>query len=441
MATSNIDVNEGMDKSLADLVAPWRPKPLQKYCISNTNLIDVVSGTSNSGAYIFIENGIISKVEFSSEKPVAIDEDTFEIIDGTDKYVTPGLIDSHVHIASVAGEADLTKLMLMPKSVILLRIRYTLEAALARGFTTVRDCGGAEGFLKAEILQGTLNGPRLITCGHAISQTGGHGDLRSGALPGSAFDSCSCHFGQVGVIADGVPECYKAAREEFRRGADFIKIMGGGGVASPTDKISNKQYCNDEIKAFVDVANGYHTYVTAHAYTPEAIQNCVKLGVKGIEHGNLLDEPTAELMAEYDCYLTPTLVTYKVMGSDQFGAFLGPENSKKNAEVLYKGIDALKIAQRKNVKICFGSDLLGPLYGYQTQEFCIRGKVQSAQEVLLSATVTPAEMNGLGDKLGQIKPGFIADLLMMKSNPLDDITVLDKPETNLILVMKGGRKY
>ena len=109
----------------------------------------------------------------------------------------------------------------MPKSVALLRIRYTLEAALARGFTTVRDCGGAEGFLKAEIRQGSLNGPRLITCGHAISQTGGHGDLRSGALPASAFDSCSCHFGQVGVVADGVPECYKAATEELRSGGLF----------------------------------------------------------------------------------------------------------------------------------------------------------------------------------------------------------------------------
>lgn len=118
-------------------------------------------------------------------------------------------------------------------------------------------------------------------------------------------------------------------------------------MASPTDKISNKQFCDDEIKALVDVANSYHTYVTAHAYIAEAIQNCIKLGVKGIEHGNLLDERTAELMAELGCYLTPTLVTYKVMGSDQFSAFLGPENSRKNTEVLYKGIDAIKIAQKK----------------------------------------------------------------------------------------------
>ncbi|CUS23424.1 LAQU0S09e04478g1_1 [Lachancea quebecensis] len=441
MISCPIDVNERNNKKLEDLVVPWRSKPLQQYCIKNTNLIDVIEGTTQPEAYIFVENGKISSVKFASGQPIEVDGNKYEIIDGTGKYVTPGLFDNHVHMASVTGELDLGKLMTMPKTVSLLRVRYTMEASLARGFTTVRDCGGAESYIKAAVNDGSMIGPRMITCGHAISQTGGHGDLRPGNLPASAYESCSCHYGQVGVIADGVGECYRAAREEFRRGADFIKMMAGGGVASPTDKITNIQFCHDEIKALVDVANTYHTYVTAHAYTPEAIQNCIKLGVKGIEHGNLLDEETAEMMAKLGCYLTPTLVTYKMMASDQFGSFLGPVNSQKNAEVLSQGIEAIKIAQNKGVKICYGSDLLGPLAGYQTQEFFIRGKVQTAQEVLLSATVTPAEMNGLGDKLGQIKPGFIADLLLMKSNPLDNIAVLDEPETNLILVMKEGRIY
>ncbi|CAR21356.1 KLTH0A07810p [Lachancea thermotolerans CBS 6340] len=441
MSSCAIDVNERNNKKLEDLAVPWRFKPLQKYCIKNSNLVDVVEGTTFPEAYIFVENGKISKVEFGSGQPVDVDTNEYQIIDGTGKYVTPGLFDNHVHMASVTGELDLGKLMTMPKTVSLLRVRYTMEASLARGFTTVRDCGGAESYIKAAVNDGSVIGPRMITCGHAISQTGGHGDLRPGNLPASAFESCSCHYGQVGVVADGVGECYRAAREEFRRGADFIKMMAGGGVASPTDKVTNVQFCHDEIRALVDVANTYHTYVTAHAYTAEAIQNCIKLGVRGIEHGNLLDEETAELMAKLGCYLTPTLVTYKIMASDQFGSFLGPVNSQKNAEVLSQGIDALKIAQSKGVKICYGSDLLGPLAGYQTQEFFIRGKVQTAQEVLLSATVTPAEMNGLGDKLGQIKPGFIADLLLMNANPLDDISILDEPETNLFLVMKEGRIY
>ncbi|AQZ09091.1 hypothetical protein BZL39_A00230 [Zygosaccharomyces parabailii] len=439
MGSSTIDVNERNNKKLEDLVVPWRLKPLKSYCIENTNLIDVLDGTTKAKAYIFIENGIISRIE--SGESTIVNRDVYEIIDGAGKFVTPGLFDNHVHMAAVTGELDLNKLATMPKAVGLLRIRYTMEASLARGFTTVRDCGGAEGYIKAAVNDGSMIGPRMITCGHAISQTGGHGDLRAAHLPASAFDSCSCHYGQVGVVADGVGECYRAAREEFRRGADFVKMMASGGVASPTDKISNLQFCPDEISALVNVAKTYHTYVTAHAYTSEAIQTCIKLGVKGIEHGNLLDEATAELMSELGCYLTPTLVTYKIMASDQFGSFLGRLNSEKNAEVLDQGIEAMKIAQRKGVRICFGSDLLGPLAGYQTQEFFIRGKVQTAQEVLLSATVTPAEMNGLGDKLGQVKKGFVADLLLMHSNPLEDIAVLDEPESNLIMIMKEGRIY
>ncbi|CAR22294.1 KLTH0C11968p [Lachancea thermotolerans CBS 6340] len=440
MKTCTIDVNERNNKKLEDLVAPWRLKPPQNYCITNTNLIDVVEGKTHPEAYIFINEGRISKVNFGREPKSEISK-YYEIIDGTGKYVMPGLFDNHVHMGAVPGEMGLAQLAMMPESVAVLRLRFTMEASLARGFTTVRDCGGIEGFVKAAVANGSLIGPRLITCGHAISQTGGHGDLRPGSLPASAFDSCSCHTGTVGVVADGVDGCYTAAREEFRRGADFIKMMGSGGVASPTDKITNLQFCHDEIKALVDVAKTYHTYVTAHVYTPETIQNCIKLGVKGVEHGNLLDEETAELMAELGCCLTPTLVTCKIMASDQFGTFLGPVNRKKNAEVLGQGIDAIKIAQEKGVKICFGSDLLGPLGGYQTQEFFIRGKVQSARDVLLSATVTPAEMNGLGNKLGQVKPGFIANLLMMKSNPLEDVSIMDEPETNLVFVMKEGRIY
>ncbi|SCW03848.1 LAFE_0H00342g1_1 [Lachancea fermentati] len=437
--TTFIDVNERNNKILEDLVAPWRLITPPKYCIQNTNLVDVVEGCVRSGAYIFTEHGMISEIKYGNGKLLNVDSSVYTIIDGTGKYVTPGLFDNHVHVTSVPGETDLTKTVTMPKTKALMRVRYTLESALKRGFTTMRDCGGAEGYIKAAVNEGSIAGPRLITCGHAISQTGGHGDMRSGELPGSAFDSCSCHMNDLGVIADGVSECYRTAREEFRRGADFIKIMGSGGVASPTDKISNLQFCDDEITALVKVAKTYHTYVTAHAYSSEAIKNCITLGVKGIEHGNLLDEDTAKLMAKLGCYLTPTLVAYKVMASDQFSSFLSGENRKKNTEVLYKGMEALKIAKSHKVKICYGSDLLGSLGGYQTQEFFIRSKVQTSQEILLSATVTPAEMNGLDDKLGQIKPGFIADLLLMRSNPLENITVLDEPETNLVIVMKDGR--
>ncbi|SCU90350.1 LAMI_0E01684g1_1 [Lachancea mirantina] len=435
----NIDVNERNWKDLEDLVTPWGvPKP-EKYCFSNTNIVDVVKGNVVENSNVFVEEGIISKISSSSDKEVSTAG--YKVIDGTGKFLMPGLFDNHVHVTSVPGEKDLASTLDTAKTAALIRIRYNLEASLKRGFTTLRDCGGAEGYVKKAVEEGSIKGPRLITCGHAISQTGGHGDMRRNDIPGEALDDCECHINNLGVVADGVPSCYKAAREEFRRGADFIKIMAGGGVASPTDKISNLQFCKDEIKAIVDVADTYHSYVTAHAYTPEAIKNCINLGVKGIEHGNLLDKETAVLMAEKGCYLTPTLVTYKILASDQFSTFLKKENQSKNLNVLKNGLQALKIASDHKVKICYGSDLLGSLNGYQTQEFFIRNKILSPHEILLSATVTPSEMNGLADKLGQVETGFIADLLLMNGNPLENIYILDEPETNLVTVMKDGCIY
>ncbi|SCU79472.1 LADA_0B00892g1_1 [Lachancea dasiensis] len=431
-----IDVNERNSKSLEELVTPWGVPKAEKYCFYNTNVVDVLKGCVVPSASVYTEGGTICKITCSADenKPA----DGYKVIDGSGKYLMPGLFDNHVHVTSVPGEKDLASTLDTAKTTALVRVRYNLEGSLKRGFTTLRDCGGAESYIKRAIEEGSIKGPRLITCGHAISQTGGHGDMRRNDIPGDALNDCACHINNLGVVADGVPECYKAAREEFRRGGDFIKIMAGGGVASPTDKISNVQFCKDEIKAIVNVADTYHSYVTAHAYTPEAIKNCITLGVRGIEHGNLIDDETAALMAEKGCYLTPTLVTYKILASEQFRTFLKEENAHKNLSVLRSGLRALQIAKRHGVKICYGSDLLGSLNGYQTQEFFIRNKVLSAHEIILSATVTPAELNGLGDTLGQVKVGYTADLLLMNGNPLEDIYVLDEPETNLVSVMKDG---
>lgn len=198
------------------------------------------------------------------------------------------------------------------------------------------------------------------------------------------------------------------------------------------------KYCDDEIQALVRVAESYGTYVTAHAYTPASIQHCITNGVKGIEHGNLIDDATAKMMAKYGCYLTPTLVTYKIMASDNYSFFFSEDTMVKHREVLYKGLESLAIAKRNKVKMRFGSDLLGPMGVYQCQEFFIRNKFLTSHEVLMSATVTPAECNGLSDKLGQIKSNFLADMIMLDENPLEDVSILDEPEKYLTMVMKDG---
>lgn len=434
MTLHEFDVNERVTKDVAKLMKPWALPIPRKICFTNCKVVDVYNNKIVK-ANVTTENGKFT--EISSAEP----EIDALIVDCSGKYLCPGLIDNHVHVLSVPGETDLTKLMLMSKTKALTRIGYVCESMLARGFTTLRDCGGTDALVKQAIAEGSIKGPRLLIAGHAISQTGGHGDMRPGDVPGESFDSCGCHLNLLGVVADGVPECYKTAREEMRRGADFIKIMGSGGVASPTDRIENLQYCDDEIQALVKVAKSYGTYVTAHAYTPASIQHCINNGVKGIEHGNLIDDETAKLMAKNGCFLTPTLVTYKIMASDDYSFFFSPDTMQKNKQVLYKGLESLGIAKRNKVKVCFGSDLLGPMGVYQCQEFFIRSKFLSSHEVLMSATVTPAECNGLQDKLGQIRKSFIADMIMLSENPLKDVSILDEPEKYLNMVMKEGLVY
>ena len=216
--------------------------------------------------------------------------------------------------------------------------------------------------------------------------------------------------------------------------------MVSGGVVSPTDRLTSLQYTPEEIRAFTKVASDSGTYVTAHAYTPAAIQNAVSNGVMGIEHGNLIDEPTAKLMAEKGVFLTPTLITYQAMASKEFGEFLPPSIATKNLQVLDAGFKSLQIADAAGVTMCYGTDLLGPLQVKQTGEFTLRKNAGlSALKILQSATVNAARMLRQEDKLGRLKEGFSADLIILNANPLDDIEVLDRPEQHLLAVVKEGR--
>jgi imidazolonepropionase-like amidohydrolase len=231
----------------------------------------------------------------------------------------------------------------------------------------------------------------------------------------------------------------QAVREEIRTGVDFIKIMGSGGVSSPTDKIDHLQFTGAEIRAMVECAANAGTYVTAHAYTSKAIRHCIENGARGIEHGNFLDVPTAQLMAKLGCYLTPTLITYSEMASEKWAGFLPHDLARKNAQVLESGLQALKIAADNGVTICYGSDLLGPLGQAQAGEFGLRAQVLTPLQIMQSATINPARMIGREASLGQVQPGFEADILVTTINPLDDVTVFDDAEKNIMMVMKEGR--
>lgn len=417
-----------------EVTIPWHPAPRPRYVLTGAHLVDPAKGEVLNNVTVHLHDGLVKSINGNPDEWEG-DASTIKVnLEG--KFVCPGLIDCHVHLMAVPAKKGLEELKNMHPSASLLRQPQVCRSMLERGFTTVRDCGGALFPLKQAIMEYVHPGPRLFIAGHALSQTGGHGDFRD------LIDSYECCGGEtqgVGRIVDGVPDCLKYAREELRQGADFLKIMGGGGVASPTDKIEHIQFSDEEIKAIVTVARNAGTYVTTHAYTPQAIQQAIKQGVQGVEHGNLIDEETAKLMADKGVFLTPTLITYATMA--QFEGFLPPASAKKNREVLEKGLHAIKIAAEAGVTICFGTDLLGKLHFAQSREFGLRRQVQSSLEVLRSATVNAARMLRQDKFLGQISPGFAADLLILNANPLEDITIFDVPEKHVLATIKDGRVH
>ncbi|KAF6787613.1 amidohydrolase [Colletotrichum sojae] len=417
------------------LIKPWKLPRQTPYLFINANVVDTAKGIIIPNTKVRIADGLIESVgDSASAAGGAV------IVDLAGKYLSPGLIDCHVHVSSVPGKAELDGGLGADAPVSNLRQPFVVGRILSKGFTTVRDTGGATLALKEAIQDGVFPGPRLFIANHALSQTGGHGDRRGAhdqqqpCCGGSASPALS-------TVVDGVPECIRATREQLRTGADFIKIMVGGGVASPTDRIENTQFTAAEIAAIAEVARSYGTWVTAHAYTPRAIRHAIENGVTGIEHGNLIDAETATLMAEKGVWLTPTLVTYDAMASDKYAGYLPPANQRKNKEVLERGIESLRIAAAAGVTICHGSDLLGPLQAEQSQEFGLRKPALGSIEVLRGATVNAARMLRQEGFLGQVREGFAADLLVLSGDPLEDVSILDEPEKSVLAVIKDGRVY
>jgi imidazolonepropionase-like amidohydrolase len=241
------------------------------------------------------------------------------------------------------------------------------------------------------------------------------------------------------AIADGVTEVRRAVREQLRQGADHIKIMVSGGVASPYDPLDSLQYSADEIRAAVEEASAFKRYVCAHAYPANAIARAVECGVRVIEHGNLIDAPTAQLMAAKEAFLVPTLVAYDAIHRHAAEFGMGPESLEKNAVVLEAGLRSLELAKRAGVRMAFGSDLLGQLQPDQSTEFVLRSQVLSPREIIHSATIVGAELLGRAGELGVIAPGARADLLVVDGNPLKDLGLFQDQGAHLPVVMQGGR--
>ena len=394
------------------------------------------------GFEVLVEGGHVREVsdrEIRSADAVRID------IGG--RTLMPGLIDAHVHI--FITEVKLGLLESIPPTLLAIQASHLMRAMLMRGFTTVRDTGGGDWGMKAASDMGLVEGPRLFICGQAMSQTGGHGDFRRKTYAGGGCPCCAA-LSYLAHIVDGVPEMLKAVREELRKGADHIKLMVSGGVASPHDPLESLQFRVDEIEAACQEAQNWGRYVCAHAYTSEAVRRAVAAGVRTIEHGNLIDDAAAELMAEKGAFLVPTLVTYDAMHrrGSEFG--LPEESQRKNVMVREAGLRSLEVARRAGVQIGFGSDLLGQMQVDQSREFLIRRDgSESPIEILRAATLVNARILGragdptreVPDALGELLPGACADLLVVDGDPIQDLGLMQDQGARIPVIMKGGKFF
>lgn len=412
-----------------------------KILIRNARIFDGRSDSVYAGDVLISGN----KIERVNRGTLPLPETSgVEIIDAGGRLLTPGFIDAHVHMNAVILPQDVPDAD--PKYLAALEFKGA-EAALMRGFTTQRDAGGNVWGLKRAIDEGLVPGPRMYTAGATLSQTGGHDDSRSyndvhkrlgGPLSGDEVR------GET-VIADGVPDVLAATREQLRKGANFIKVMASGGASTEYDPLDVSEYTMDELRAAVEVAAGFGTYVTVHSYNSTSTRRAIEAGVRCIEHGHLIDAATMKMLADRDVFLSTNLVVY-----EHAPPGFTPRQAAKMAEV-HASIDPMmKSAKAAHVKIAFGTDLVNGLdqQARQNREFTLRSKWFSPIEILKQATSVNAELlsrsgprNAYPGVLGSIVEGAYADLLLINGDPLKDISILEHPEAALALIMKDGKIY
>jgi imidazolonepropionase-like amidohydrolase len=395
----------------------------------NARIVDGTEAEPTPPMTVAVEGDRIREVS-AARLPVG----SAQVIDLGERVLMPGLIDCHVHIVAVVASLGLNATL--PDSLVMARSIRVQQQMLMRGFTTVRDVGGADYGQVVASNEGSVQGPRLIIAGKALSQSGGHCDFRGRFNAGpNVFET---RLGALGRLCDGIPEVRRAAREEIKAGAAFVKIMANGGVASPTDPIHFMGFAREEISAAVEEAENAGTYVSAHLYTDVAIRRAVECGVHSLEHCNLIEAATAEFAAERGAFAVPTLVTYDKLSEEGEALGIGAESLAKIDDVRLAGMGSLAIMQSAGLPMAFGTDLLGPMHRHQSEEFLIRARVLPAPTVIASATGIAARLCRMEGQVGIVAPGAFADLIVVDGNPLQDLSLLTRQGAHMKLIVKGG---
>jgi imidazolonepropionase-like amidohydrolase len=410
----------------------------------NVRVFDGKGGQLSGPSHVLVRGNRIERI---SSTPIATDPraDTV-LIDGGGRTLMPGLIDMHWHAMLVRPT---------PAAAMAADIGYTNLVAgaeatdtLLRGFTTVRDLGGPTFGLKRAIDEGVVAGPRIFPSGAMITPTGGHGDFRQLFELPRVLGGPPTRMEALGasMVADSPDEVRVRVREQLMLGATQIKLVAGGGIASPHSPLDVSTFTEPELRAAVEAAENWGTYVTAHAYTPAAIQPAIAAGVKCIEHGHLMDEPTAKLMAERGIWLS--IQPFPDEMADTFPP--GSEERAKAQEVLAATETAYRLAKKYRLKTVFGTDILFSQALAQRQGALLGKLVRwyTPAEALVMATGTNAQLLAMSGKrnpylgkLGVVEEGALADLLLVDGNPIEDIKLVDDPVKNFVLIMKDGKIY
>ena len=399
----------------------------------NFSLLDPRWDEPRGGYEVLVEGETIKEV---SAKPIKARN--AQVVNGAGKRtLMPGLIDCHVHV--FLTEVNIRNLESVPLTLLTAKSAELMRGMIDRGFTTVRDTGGADWGIKTAVESGLIPGPRLFISARAIGPTGGHSDSRRRTDILGAPCGCCNAMVYCMAVADGPDEVRKLVREQMRQGADQVKIMCSGGVASPYDPLDSLQFSEAEIAAATDEAKNFGRYVLAHAYTPEAITRAMNNGVRTIEHGNLIDEKSAKLIKSKGGYMIANLVTYFSMKerAAQFG--MTADMLAKNDIVLEGALRSLEICKKAGVKVGYGTDLLGALQVDQSLEFIHRAKVLKPIEIIRQATTIGAEILRMDGKLGVVAPGAYADLIAIDGNPLKKLELFLDQGKHLPMIMKAGK--
>ena len=397
----------------------------------HATLLDCTGRDPQSEMRVVVEDGVIRRIGTASGPVGPRDA---RVIDCQGRTLMPGLLDAHVHLALL--DLDPAADAALPPAVLALRIKNEIEATLDAGFTTVRDAGGLDWGFKEAVRLGLIRGPRIFISGAFISQTGGHGDHRPRTSRGTFPEVAG--LTSESILADGADQVRRAAREVLRRGADQVKVMASGGAASPSDELDHVQFSVDELAAAVDAAGAVGTYVLAHAYGPRAIHNAITAGVRSIEHGNFLDEATADqMLAADDVYLVPTIITYELLSAREAGDGWTPDMVRKIRQGLTGAYDSLGLAYEKGLRIGSGSDVLAEMQGNKGKEVACQARVMGTMPAIIAATRTNAALMRVEKEAGTVEAGKRADLIVLAADPLQDPAIFGDPK-NVRLVMRGG---